>query len=312
MAQPSRVESRSEISFERPSDLAVWWQAIRPATLLASVPPVLVAAALAAARGELRIAVAVLFLATFTLLQIMSNLVNDAADAETGADGADRLGPVRMAQKGWLSQRQLVSGSMLVLALAVAGIGVLARVAGPAVWLGGVLSILGAIGYTAGPVRLGYLGLGDLMVFFYFGIVALAGHYYVQTGGVDARAALACCAVGFQAAAILVVNNLRDRASDLRAKKRTLVVRFGDRFGRYEYAGLVLVPYLVVLAPPLATNAFALTPWLSLPWALVLVRKVWRAQGRALNPLLGQSARVGLLFAMLLAAGIVLEAWVTA
>lgn len=309
MGQSSRAAFKSAVSIDRPSDLAVWWQAIRPATLLASVPPALVASALAYRQGHFRAPLAALFLLTFALLQITSNLVNDAADFATGADGADRVGPARMAQKGWLTQRALVTGSALTLTLALLGIVVLARVAGPRVWIGGLLSVFGAIGYTAGPVRFGYLGFGDLMVFFYFGLVALAGHYYVQTGGLDMRIAWACLAIGFHATAILVVNNLRDRVSDERVGKRTLVVRFGDRFGRFEYGALVLVPYAVVLLTPLGAGAFAPLPWLSLLWAVRLVRRVRVTHGAPLNPLLGETARLGLVFSVLLAASLILKAW---
>lgn len=293
---------------QRPSELKVWWLAIRPATLTASIAPVLVAGALAHAEGRFDLGVATVFLAAFALLQITSNLVNDVADFKTGADASDRLGPPRAAQQGWLSARALTTAALLAIVGALAGIAWLARVVGPEVWLGGLVSILGAVAYTAGPVRLGYLGLGDAMVLFFFGFVALGGHHYVQTGHVSAAALLASVAVGAHATAILVVNNLRDHLSDTRAGKRTLVVRFGAGFGRFEYGATLLLPYLLIAVPPLGATPWRWLPWLSLPWALQLVRSVSRQSGSELNGRLGETARLGLAFAVLLALGAVLGA----
>jgi len=283
-----------------PPTWKIWWKTLRPATLTAGVAPVLVGSALARADGMLDWGRAVVFLVGFVLLQVASNLINDAADFRMGADGADRLGPPRAAQQGWLGEQELTRAATLCLAIAGALTLHLARQGGWPVLVGGVLAVAGAISYTAGPVPMAYRGGGDVMVFFFFGLTAVCGSYYVQTGSIPAHGVIAAAIMGMLSTAILVVNNLRDRHSDARAGKRTLVARFGERFGRLEYALLVLGAYAVLAASGLVLGraSWAL-PLLSLPWALRLVRAVWRTDGAALNPLLGKTALLGFAFALL-------------
>ncbi len=293
-----------------PSLLGVWIQAIRPRTLAAGAIPVLVGLAVGASVAPVRPRVAVVTLVAALLLQIGSNLANDLFDFLNGADGQDRLGPARAAAQGWLTPRQLAMATAAVFA-AAAGLGAwLAAVAGWPIVVIGLAGIGCAVGYTAGPRPLGYMGLGDVMVFAFFGPVAVVGTVWVQTGATPAAAWAASIPIGLLTTAILVVNNLRDRRSDARAGKRTLAVRLGAGGARAEYVALVAGAYVV----PVIAVAGGLAPagWLlvalTLPLAVVRVRRVRRLDGAALNPELGATAGLLTVFGLLLAAGALLGA----
>ncbi len=275
--------------------MSAWIAAIRPATLWAAVVPVAVGTALAIADGHRAWLVALWALVGAVLIQIGTNLVNDLADFHAGADGPDRLGPPRATAQGWLTSRQVAGGAALALTLAALVGAWLVTVGGWPILALGVASIACAVAYTAGPFPLGYLGLGDLFVLLFFGLGAVGGSYFLQAGTWSVESAAAGVAVGALATAILVVNNLRDRAGDARVGKRTLAVRFGPRFARLEYAALLAVAYLA--CPAMGWWL----PLLSAPVAVVAIRGVWRRDGAALNPLLGATARLELVFGALLA-----------
>ncbi|MGM0578868.1 MAG: 1,4-dihydroxy-2-naphthoate polyprenyltransferase [Myxococcota bacterium] len=293
---------------ERPGPVAVWLHTIRPKTLPAGAVPVFVGTALAAADGALRPLPALAALAGALLLQIGCNLANDASDFLNGADGEDRLGPARAAQKGWLGVRQVVAGAGVTLGLALL-VGIyLAGVGGWPIVAIGVAGLASAVAYTAGPVPLGYVGLGDPLVLAFFGPAAVGGTYLVQAGHVPAHVWLASLPVGLLATAILVVNNLRDRHTDARAGKRTLAVRLGARGARIEYALLLLVSFAVppaVVAAGLGGPGWLL-PLLAIPVAWRRWRTVATTDGAALNPELGGTARLELIFGLLLGAGVLL------
>jgi len=292
----------------RPSTLRVWLAAIRPATLTAALVPVGVGSALAAADGAFRPWVAAAALLGAMLIQIGTNLHNDYSDFEKGADTADRLGQARATQRGWLTPTQVAFAAGLVALLAMA-VGVyLVTIGGWPIVVIGLSSLLCAWAYTGGPKPLGYVGLGDVFVLVFFGGVAVCGTYYVQALEWSAAALWASVPVGTLATAILVVNNLRDRHTDALAGKRTLVVRFGERFGRAEYTLMLAVAYVI---PPLAWalnvgHAGWMLSWLSAPLAWVELRAVARSDGASLNPLLGRTARLGLVYGLLLAVGALL------
>lgn len=287
---------------------AAWIMAARPATLPVGVVPVAVGAAVAwAATGGLRPLPVALALVCSLLLQVGTNLANDVFDAEKGADTAERLGPTRATQSGLLSARQVRRAMIAVFALATAGGAVLAALAGWPIVAIGALSIVAGVLYTGGPWPLGYHGLGDVFVMLFFGFAAVAGTAFAATGSVPPLAWGAALPVGALATAVLVVNNVRDRATDRLAGKRTLAVRFGRRFGVAEYALLVAL----ALATPVALVALglarptALVSLLVLPWALHLVRAVARTDGRAMNPLLGSTARLLLAHGALFSLGVI-------
>jgi 1,4-dihydroxy-2-naphthoate octaprenyltransferase len=287
----------------------IWLLAARPRTLPAAAAPVIVGSAAAFADGGFRLGPALAALAGALLLQIGANLANDVFDFHRGADTAARLGPLRVTQAGLLQPRQVLTGMWLTFLLA-ALLGVyLAWSGGPAILVIGVLSILAAIAYTGGPWPLGYRGLGDLFVFLFFGPAAVIGTYLVQTRTVSPLAVAASLPMGLLATAILVVNNLRDLDTDRAAGKRTLAVRWGAAGARREYLLLLATAFLI----PLGMWAFGLTSaWPLLAWLAALhlpplLRRVLGQSGRALNPALGDTGSLELLFGLLFALGLVIQ-----
>jgi 1,4-dihydroxy-2-naphthoate octaprenyltransferase len=258
---------------------------------------------------------AVAALAGALALQVAANFANDVFDFEKGADTAARLGPLRAVQAGLISPRAMRVGLFSVLGLAV-GIGVyLTLVAGPIIVALGIASILAALAYTGGPYPLGYHGLGDVCVFVFFGLVAVAGTCFVELGRVTELAWFSAVPIGALTTAILVVNNVRDAETDRAANKRTLAVRFGVGFGVAEYHALLALAHLVPLGLWLLgqLNAWAVLPMLSLPLALDLSRRIRRERGPALNGVLAHTARLLLVFGILLGAAIALghQPWPT-
>lgn len=297
----------------QPNSLGAWLLASRPKTLSAAAVPVLVGTACASARGQVKWGPALAALAGALLLQIGANFANDVFDFEKGADTSERLGPTRAVQAGLLSARSMRRGMWLVFALALL-VGVyLTFVSGPVILAIGCASIASAIAYTGGPYPLGYHGLGDLFVFIFFGLVAVCGTALVEIGQVPPLALACAIPVGALATAILVVNNLRDRVTDLGAGKRTLAVRYGRSFALNQYRALLGVSYLTPVALALSGGAGpeVLLALLSLPLALKTERAVTATEGRALNPLLAATAKLLAVYGVLFALGLSLRAIVT-
>lgn len=287
--------------------LGAWFLAARPKTLPAAVSPVIVGSAVAASEGQFAAAPAVAALLVAVLLQIAANFANDVADFRRGADTGERLGPVRVTQSGLLTPRQVTIATGATLALAAIPGLYLVWLGGPGLAVLGLLAIAAAVTYTAGPKPFGYLGLGEIFVFLFFGPVAVAGTAYVMTGVVSAVAMAAAVPTGCLITAILVVNNLRDIETDRASGKRTLAVRIGVEATRREYLFLLVVAYLAPLFLWLSglTSVGPMLTWATLPMATVLTRRVWRVNGRALNPVLAGTARLALWFAIALAIGLV-------
>jgi 1,4-dihydroxy-2-naphthoate polyprenyltransferase len=287
---------------------SAWWLAIRPATLTASAAPVLVGAGAAWHDGVFAAGPALAALFGASLLQVGANFANDVFDFERGADNADRLGPQRATQQGWITAAQMKRAMWMAFAGALV-IGIyLTAVAGWPVMALGLLSIAAAYLYTGGPKPYGYLGLGDLSVFVFFGFGAVAGTYFVQAHEVSPLVLWASVPIGALATAILVVNNLRDIETDARAGKHTLAVRLGERATRNYYLLLLAVAYLV--SPLLwvrgLAGAWVMLPWLSLPLALSLAARMRHERGLALNGCLVKTARLEVVFGLLLAVGLAL------
>lgn len=302
------MSASARISPKRTARARAWWAAIRPKTLTVAFAPVLVGTSLAAAEGALNGLVASAALLGALLIQIGTNLFNDYGDFVRGADADDRLGPPRATQQGWLRPNEVRAASLLCLGLAfVVGIYLVAVGGWPIVVLG-LVSLLSAVWYTAGPAPLAYTGLADLFVLVFFGLVAVGATYYLQTGALSAGALFAGAAVGLLAMSILVLNNIRDRFSDARANKRTLVVRFGESFGRREYRAALLGAYLLVGIAALSGigEAFWLVTFATLPLALWQLRRADRVDGPGLNVQLAKTAQLQLAFSLALAVGIVL------
>lgn len=288
---------------------ADWVEAARPRTLPAAVVPVAVGGAIAQADGVFDWRAFALALLGALAIQISANFANDVSDARRGADPADRVGPKRMVARGVITPRHMWIATWIAIAVAAAcGIG-LAMIAGPLVLVIGLASVVAMLGYVGGPLPYGYRGLGELFVFVFFGLVATVGSRYVHDGSVPALAWLLAVPVGFLATAILVINNLRDRVTDARAGKRTLVVIIGAKSGRRLFVLLTIGAYLAVAGAVIAGSAsgWVLLAWLTAPLAYRLAITVATTSDAAeLRPALGQTARLHLLFGLLVALGVIL------
>jgi 1,4-dihydroxy-2-naphthoate octaprenyltransferase len=293
-----------------PSGIRIWLMAARIRTLPAAIAPVLVGTALA---GWQHIFHPLRFLAALVgaiFIQVGTNLSNDYSDARRGADAEDRLGPVRVTAGGLVPPQQVLVATYVSFGVAVLAGVYLVVVAGWQLLLVGAASILAGVLYTGGPKPYGYEGLGELFVFLFFGIVAVAGSYFVQVKHLDWKAFALAVPVGLLASAILVVNNFRDIDSDRRAGKRTLAVRLGrtrtrGMFAVIIYLAFVLAPVTWVFGP---MKPWVLLPWLTLPLAAQIVREVRnRTDGPSLNQALAHTGMLQLAFCTLLSAGLLLS-----
>ena len=298
MTQPERTLSRWQ----------VWMLASRPKTLPAAASGVVTGTALALRDGHFRFGPALAALFVALLLQIGSNLANDVYDYERGADAGERHGPTRVTQAQLLTPAQVKVGMWTVFGLAgLLGL-YLTFVAGWVVILIGLAAICSAIAYTGGPFPLGYYGLGDLFVFIFFGVAAVAGTYFVQAGSVSLEAWWMSLPIGWLIVDILVVNNLRDINADRAAGKHTLAVRFGERGTRIQYIVLLATSYS--LLPILAL--FGILPWtsvlawLSLPMSWRTLQIVLKKVGPPLNEALAGTGQTTLVYSLLFFVGMLL------
>jgi 1,4-dihydroxy-2-naphthoate octaprenyltransferase len=285
-----------------------WIIAARPRTLGAAAIPVLAGTALAFSAGSLDPLATLLIVACAVLIQIATNYFNDAIDHAKGADTAERLGPTRVTSSGLLAPRAVMRGGVICLALAVALSIPLVLHGGWPIVVIGVFSLFFAYAYTGGPFPLAYLGLGEIFVVLFFGIIAVAGTFYLNTLEWSLAAALAGMQIGLHSSVLLAVNNLRDIESDRTANKRTLAARFGLTFARGENAALVMAPFVLGLAwLPLGFLWAFLLPLMTLPLAWWLARACLDAQpDRSVNHLLAQAAALHAAFGFLLSLGFLL------
>jgi 1,4-dihydroxy-2-naphthoate octaprenyltransferase len=287
-----------------PSGPRIWLLAARPATLPAAIVPVLVGAA-AALHGTFivheRPLLATLLAAL--LIQIGTNFANDVFDFRRGADTAERLGPLRITQAGLVSPTHVLVATFLTFGLALLIGAYLVSIGGWPILVIGVLCLLAGVTYTGGPWPFGYHGLGDLVCFIFFGVLAVLGSAYLQRLEITPLDVWASIPVGCLVTAILIVNNLRDIDTDRQVGKKTLAVILGRRGTRLEYAACVAVAYLVVLLIGLGglIGPWWWLPLLSLPLAIWLVRYVSRTTGRPLNRALKRTGQLHLLFGVLFA-----------
>ena len=241
------------------------------------------------------------------LIQIGTNLYNDAADAGLGADSSARVGPPRVTALGLIDgKRVALAGYGCFGAAVLAGL-YLVVVGGWPILALGVASIACGWAYSGGPAPISYSPLGEIFVLLFFGVFAVAGTCWLAAGSVGSPAVLAGAALGLFAAAVLLVNNHRDRAEDARAGRRTLAILAGPERSRWIYAALMLAPCLLLY--PIARGIAREPVWaalLALPFALFVITKLWREPpGRGLNAVLAATAQVQSAYALLLAAGII-------
>lgn len=283
------------------ANASTWIAGARPRTLPAAIAPVVVATSLA--DKESNTVAALLALAVSLALQIGVNYANDYSDGIRGTDN-DRIGPLRITASGLATPAQVKSAAFI--SFGVAAIAGLLLAMNSSWWLiaVGALSIAAAWGYTGGKNPYGYMGLGELFVFIFFGLVATIGTFYVQTERITGESILAGVIVGFLACAILVINNIRDRAKDEVVGKRTLAVRLGDRRSRVLYTALVTLPYLL-------TAGFG-SPWTmltlaTLPLTVSILKALWSgAEGTALIGLLAATGKLQMLFGFALSLALIL------
>ncbi len=292
-----------------PSPLKTWLLAARPKTLAAGVTPVLIGTALAYGDSYMHLPSAFCAALGALFIQIGTNFANDYFDFVKGTDTAARVGPARATQAGWVAPRMMLFATVAAFALAFLPGAYLVHRGGMPILVIGIVSILCGVLYTGGPYPLGYLGLGDLFVLIFFGPVAVGGTYYVQAGRVDSLALIAGLAPGLFSTAILAVNNLRDIDGDRIAGKKTLAVRFGKTFARFEYVAALIaggagVPlYLCWIHDahwPALAACFTLVP------ALPAMYSVFTAKGAELNETLAKTGKLLFLFSILFSIGWVL------
>ncbi len=292
-----------------PGSLAAWAIACRLPSLLVAISPVIVGTALAWTRtGQFSALTMALALVAAVLLQIVSNLQNDVGYTTRGAEQhGDRVGLPRATARGWLAVRQvraaIAACSLLTLLLGLP----LVMAHGWPVLAMGLASLAAALAYMGGPRPIAYTPLGEAVVFVFFGLVAVTGSDFIQTGSVGATTGLAAVALGALAAAALAVNNHRDIPHDRRVGRRTFAVIFGPDASRAMYAASLIAAFVLLL--PMAwieSNAAVLLPLLLAPKAHNLQRDFSRcAPGAAFNAILLRTFKLELAFAALLAAGVI-------
>jgi 1,4-dihydroxy-2-naphthoate polyprenyltransferase len=293
----------------RPGSWAAWRVALRPRTFWIAAMPVLVSSCLAwHETGLVDLGVAALALVASLLLQAITNLQNDVGYATRAVDTARHVGLSRATTNGWLAPRQVhVAIAVATLVTLAVGAPIVAHSGWPAAAMG-ASSLAAAIGYMGGPRPIAFTPLGELTVFVFFGLVAVIGSYYVQTGTVTIGAVLVAIAVGALAAAVLAVNNHRDAAHDAIAGRRTFAVVFGPAASRRLYGGLLMLAFL--LSPVLVV--VQRSPWFLLPLlALPVAMFAWRdfhttPSGPGWNALLFLTVKLELGYGLLLAAGALL------
>ena len=293
-----------------PSPARVWWLALRPATLAAAVAPVLAGTAVAVHESGARPWAGLAALVVALALQIGVNLANDYSDYVRGADTPQRIGPLRASASGIVAPERVRLAAITAFAVAgVTGLGLSLATDWRLIFVGAAC-LLAAWLYTGGPRPYGYLGLGELFVFIFFGLVATAGTVYVQELRLTPLALLAGCGIGFLATSILVLNNLRDIETDAAAGKRTLATRIGRGPTRVLLLVLVCAAFavpIVILATRLA-GVTIMAMLLSIPIAALPVRTAFATRsGPELVGALKRMAGAELAYALLLTLGLLLS-----
>lgn len=282
-----------------------WFLASRPKTLGISIAPVVAGSVLAWSETANWSWIKFLFtLLSALMIQIGTNLYNDAADFERGTDTKQRLGPKRATAEGWFNSAEVKRAAMVSFMIAfLSGI--------PLVWFGGwpiviigLFSLAAGYAYTGGPKPIAYSTSGELFVFIFFGLAAVMGSYYLQADALSVNALSVSIAIGVLASAVMLVNNYRDLDTDAQAQKFTLAHLLGRKRCQHLYTLLLLTPFSL----PLAMENAVAGIWLvvaALPLALLLIRRFkTTAPGTEYNRILAHTAQLQLLFALLLSIGL--------
>lgn len=295
-------------------DFKTWVETARPKTLPLALAIILTGAALAQWSGKFHLGITLLCLITATLLQIVSNFANDYGDHQNGADTTERIGPLRGIQQGKMTAAQLkkgliaviiasfVSGTALIL-LAYETVNDLLAFA-----LLGILAVIAAITYTVGKKPYGYLGLGDISVFLFFGLVAVCGTYYLQAHSLPCSIFLPAAACGLLSTAVLNINNLRDVEQDKKAGKNTLIVRIGPYNGRIYHCCLLVsaVSFYIIFALLHKPTLLFVIALISIFLAKHAVTVYQNRDPLALRPILGKMSMLALLSNILFSLGLLI------
>ena len=295
----------SEFPRMKTNSAKAWLLASRPKTLTGAWVPVIIATALAYSDHTFKWQPAILCLLFASLMQIAANFINDLIDFKKGTDRSDRLGPERACAQGWITPKAMQAGIAATI-LTACTIGLLLLFWG-SLWLiaVGVSCVIFAFLYTT---VLSYFGLGDLLVYIFFGFVPVMGTYYVQAGSLTTDTLLCSLSSGLVIDLLLIINNYRDRDTDRRSGKRTLISMFGERFGNRQYllTGILAWGCCIGLIPHHSVWALLL-PALFLPLHLAVWKEMVSInQGKALNKVLGKTSRNMFVFALLVSIGLLL------
>ena len=296
-----------------------WILAARPKTLFASLSPIIIGLSFSFYLYEdINWLISSLTILAAMLIQIGSNYANDAYDYLKGSDQS-RIGPARMAQQGMLSPNSLLTMMYFIFIISVLIGFYLALVGGWVIVVIGLCSILFAIIYTGGPFPLGYHGLGDIAVFIFFGLVSTSGTIYLQSKSINNSVnildycipiALISIGIGCLNTAILVVNNIRDYQTDKESKKKTLVVFFGQKFGCFEYASLLIISLVCLILYGFFLNNYLIIYLMlfNLLIATSLIQKIFKYKKSNLNSALEKTSQFAFLYSLLFAVSIFIKA----
>ena len=293
------------------TQLTIWWLAIRPKTLSISVTPVLLGSALA--WHDQHVFSLLTFISTLVAalaIQIGTNLYNDAADFEKGADNNERLGPKRAAQQGWLSAQQIKRGAFISFIVAFFFGIYLAYLGGLGIIILGLTSILCGYAYTGGSKPIAYSPLGELFVIIFFGFAAVGGSYYLQTATLHSLILIIASTLGVFAAAILLVNNYRDLDGDEKVAKLTLVHYIHRPNARILYVIMIAYPYIILVFLLSYYSWFILLPLLCLPMAFQVIQLFLSLDiSPKLNHVLAKTAQLQFIYSVLLSSAIIINSY---
>lgn len=286
--------------------IKIWLVSTRPRTLPAASAPIIMGLALAFYDVRISVLIAVFTLISALLIQIGTNLANDYFDFIKGTDTDKRVGPVRLIQAGMIKKNEMLAAFIITFAIAIFfGVFLVMR-GGYPVLIIGFFAVLFGILYTAGPAPLGYIGLGDIFVFIFFGLISVVGTYYLQALRVNYVVFIASIAPGLLSIAILTANNIRDIKTDSQSGKKTLIVRFGYNFGIFEYLFCVIAAHLIPIVLVLITRShyFSLISVLTIILAIKPVKLILsKSDPKSLIPVLGRTSQMLLIFSVLFSIG---------
>lgn len=290
------------------TNVSIWFEALRPKTLPASVVPVALGSALAATDGKFSWSICIATLLCAVLMQIASNFINEIYDFRRGADTPLRSGPRRAVSVGLISEQNMKFAALITISVAFL-IGLyLTSIAGWPIFATGVISLTATWAYTGGKFPLAYIGLGEVMAFIFYGIIAVCGVYYIYSGTITQPAAILSLAPAALAANILAVNNIRDIETDRIAGKRTFAVLFGAMSARIMYAIFTVIPFISAIALVSAGySKYILLSFSAIPAAVMLIIGVFRRNGPKLNPILAGTGALLAVYAALLIIGLFLK-----